>query len=647
MPTITVPKPRPARQRQPLFTTKGLILDRPIPAPSARSYAVGVDRLILTAVVAATVVLAAVAYIEYLDFTRLRWGSLVHDRNAHYLLGLNLACDVQCGDGRRLLADLDGARTWPPLHGVLVAAVLVGGGLNHQLAVLPSLAAWVGTVVFGFLVARRTAPRYGNAAGLVAAAFILASPAHHAYATDVMLESGGACLSLLAIYLYLVAVQGRSAGAEGGLGLALTALFFYKYNYWALVVAALLVAELCDRVWDRPSWRRVGELSAGCRRWLVNQAQSPLTYVTLALLAAALVVTAGAGQSIPVGGTEVSVRSPHNLLHAAYVLVFARVAWSWARGHRGWAAGLAPRYRRLLLWHGLPVALWFLWPKRLGYCLWYLLANKGENPQHGLVESLTFYASSLANDYHLAQWSVLLAGGLFALALLRGLRLRPGGRAVVLFVLIAAAATLPHPNRKSRFLHSWVPAGWIIAGVGVTGLVPRGRRAGWAGPATAATAAAAIVLVHAPGFLSAGDSPERGHRGYLAASTFDLTDYLLPQLDGSQRAAVFATLDMRHCLRSSFLERYGRRRQLEVEWKGYGASAGENRRRFQEWLATTSCDTLVFIDVPRASYLHEPTGHNPFFAEQLPELLASQTAFTPLTTRYFSLYRCTVSVYRR
>ena len=145
-----------------------------------------------------------------------------------------------------LLRELDGAAMWPPLHGILAAVLLTVGGFDHRLAVVPSLAGWAMTIVFGFLIARRMVPRGGNLAGAVAALFIALSPSHRAYATDVMLESLGAGLSLAVLYAYLVVVQQPARPRRAGfwLALLLTALVLEKYNYYALVVVALAASEL-------------------------------------------------------------------------------------------------------------------------------------------------------------------------------------------------------------------------------------------------------------------------------------------------------------------------------------------------------------------------------------------------------------------
>jgi hypothetical protein len=607
------------------------------------------NAIALILIVVGAVTLASISYGQFLEVARHRWSSAVHDRNAHYLLGLSLALDLQHGDVGQFLTDLDGARTWPPLHGMLVALTFLAGGVDYRLAVLPSLGSWVGTVVFGFLVARRLAPQGGNVAGLAAVIFILASPAHRVYATDTMLESLGAFLSLLALYLYVVAVQQPSRWIDRSLGLALTALFFNKYNYWMLVSAALVATEISSQ--PGACWRFARTTLAGVdwRGWLRAQLRQPLSYLLAGVTVLLAAVLVGGGHTLVLRGKSISVHSPHNLLHLAYIILFVRgVSW-WRRGGRAWVSRLPARVQRLLAWHGLPIAVWFLLPKRLGYWLWYLLANKGENPRHDLGEAVAYYASSLANDYHLGLWSALLVAVLLAVAALTWRGLRPGSRAVLLFLLIATAVTVPHPNRKSRFLHSWIAAGWVVAGVGAANLLQSrfAFRSGRLHPWLAVSALGGLGLAHFPGLFAPGHSPERGHADYLAASTRDLTDYYLPKLAGSSHPVLLSTLEMKHLLRWSFLERYGRTDGLEVELKGLGSSAEHDRRCMARWLATTPCDTLVLIDVPPGSYFYERTSVDAAFAGRLPELLASQAVFRLAERHTFVRYGCAVALYTR
>src|SRR5262249_28129643 len=95
-------------------------------------------------------------------------------------------------------------------------------------------------------VARRVVPRGGNLAGIVALLFLSASPTHRVFATDIMLESLGAGLSLVVLYLYLRTVQqpiGVGAAARY-LAVVLSILFIQKYNYWLLVAFTLIGTEL-------------------------------------------------------------------------------------------------------------------------------------------------------------------------------------------------------------------------------------------------------------------------------------------------------------------------------------------------------------------------------------------------------------------
>ena len=205
------------------------------------------SRLIVpTAVLLAALAAAAFAYVHFLQVSRHLWDGASHDRNAHYDFALQMASDLRLGRVVEFITELDSARMWPPLHGILAATVLLAAGPDYRWAVLPSLAGWAAAVFFACLSARRAVRRGRDLAGLVAALFVLVSPAYRAYATDVMLESLGAGLSMAALYCYLTTVQGRGASPWPArcLGLVLTLLFLHKYNYWTLVVAALTGATL-------------------------------------------------------------------------------------------------------------------------------------------------------------------------------------------------------------------------------------------------------------------------------------------------------------------------------------------------------------------------------------------------------------------
>jgi hypothetical protein len=600
------------------------------------------DRLMLILVITLAASSALVIYLEYLQISRLRWAGMDNDRNAHYLLGLSLALDIRQLDLKNLLVDLEGARVWPPLHGILVAGLLLVGGLDYRLAVFPSLAGWIGTVVLGFVIARRTVPRGRNLAGWIAAIFILASPAHRVFATDVMLESLGSCLSLLVLYLYLVAVQEPSERAYKYFALALTALFFLKYNYWLLVVAGLLAAQITDQ--PKVVWSFVREriVALNWRAWAAKELQHPLNWVALTSLVLMFIVILTGGWRFELWGKPISMRSHHNFLQVAYVAFFIRGILWWKKSGRAWSQALDFRLRQVLRWHLWPVALWLLLPKRLAYFLYFLSPANGANSPTSLFWGLDFYWSRLQEDYHTGTLSALVAVVLMLVAVFTVRRLKPGTSAIVLFVILAAFLTIAHPNRKSRFLHSWIPAAWILAGSGAAqilyGFTSRRRKT-----ALAASLVGLVAVWQLQDPFAPGHSPEVGHQD-LGRSTLDLADYYLPYLQQSRHVALFATVPAKHFLQWTFLERYHHRDRPEVMPNGFGPSSHENALKFQKWLQTTPSDTVVFIDIPPGSPFYF-RGED--YYQQFRELLSSQSVFHPSWQKQFPECGCTVSLWQR
>lgn len=599
-------------------------------------------------VLIATSAVAAVEYGRFLEVHRHLWSGALHDRNAHYQSALSLALDLRQGNVGQFLHDFDGIRVWPPLHALLAAAVLTIGGPDYRLAVLPSLAAWIGTVLLSFLTARRAAPRGGNLAGGVAALLILTSAAHRAFATDVMLESLGACLTLLVLYLYLVTVQSTSARPGRWLAVALTALFLTKYNYWALVVFALVGAEVSarPRIYRQLFLDAWGAIDR--RRSFAAELRHPLNYLIAAVLALLVYVVTTGGTELIVGTHHVSLRTPDNLATAAYALVLLRVGLWWRRDRAAVLARLDERARPLVAWHLWPAALWMLLPKRLACFLWYVSpANTGEQAHYNLRQSLNYYWPCVVDDYGEGVWPTVLLLALVGLVALTTRRLRPGGRVLLWFVVIAAVLMLHHPNRKSRYLHTWVTAGWMVAGVGLARLVNGRltRRVPAVRPWLSVAALGGLGAVYLPMLATAGHAPEGGPRP-LAVSSLELTDCYQPCLAESRQAAVLSNLPMKFLCQWTYLERHGRRGQLETDVKDYGISPEENRASVRRWLATTHCDSVVFIDVPRDSCFYE---HVPICDsyERLRGLLEEQTTFAPVRRWRLPQSGATVTLWTR
>lgn len=619
-------------------------------APRPRSWFRPATVLPLVLVLALAAASAAVAYAHFRQAPRQLWTSAIHDRNAHYWLGLNFALDFRRADLLHFVSDLDGARVWPPLHGVLVGVVLAVAGPDYRLAVLPSLTAWAASALLAFLLGRRLAPRGGNLAGAAAALFVLASPAHHAFATDVMLESLGACLTLATLYAAVRLVQTGSVAAARGLALALTAGFLHKYNYWLLTVFAL-AAETIGARW-RESLRSCAGLLAlpATRSWLWRQLRHPLTYVAVPAAAIAGLIAWTGGTGLTLAGRAVSLRSAAMPLSVAYGCFVIRLAGWYLRRGRLWVAGLAPARRALVYGHVLPVMAWFLWPRRLGYFIWFAnpATNTGESPRSDLWGGYLYYGGCLVRDYHVVAWAAWAAATLAAIAAAAAARrwLRPGAGVVLCLILFGALVTAHHPNRKSRFLHSWIAAVWVAAGVGLAHLAY-----GWSPPqlrrtrhALAAASVAGLAVAFLPGVFGTGHAPEGGPQAGRP-TTLDVTDCYLGHLRPMNRPAILCNLPTKFLSGWTLFERFGRRIPLVTDVKGFGSSAEDNRRLLDAWLRTTESDAIVFVDVRPGSPFYEPVP-GPDYG-QLASLLPAQSVFASAGRWDLPACGCRVTLWRR
>lgn len=556
------------------------------------------DRLSLLFIAILTLAVAIPLYVWFWDNSRQLWYWITHDRHTHYCHGLDLAMDLRHGNVVGLLHDLNGLRVWGPLHSIVLAPVQLLLGPDYRFAIVPSWLAWCAAALLGFLLARRLAPRAGNTAGLVAALFILLSPAHRAYGTDVMLESLGACLSLLCLYFYVVLVQERETRAGLWLGLGLTALFLHKANYWLLVLLAIVLAHLGSQRTRYLSEFRLVRARWHPWTWLLRQLRHPLTYILLAALGAAAWVLATGGAEFHVAGVDVSVNKPHNLIHAAYCLLFVRfVSWWRSALVRDYWQSLPPAFRQVVGLHGWAVALYFLLPKRLFDFLWFL--SPFNTDQHrdsvDLMHGASFYFEGIATDYHVASWSMWLVLALAGLAVLSLASWKRGGAVVLCFLFISAILTFQHPMLKYRFLHSWIAALWVTAGVGLACallVLARYRHLLQVG-----SSAAVLTLWAFHGhYLWQPGHAQEGGASLTKLSTLPVAEAYLPMLAASREPTLVANLPIQSLLSWTYQERY-QHPSFATNIRKFEAAAPNLPAIFERWLKSTRSDCLVLIDV--------------------------------------------------
>lgn len=580
------------------------------------------NRSCLLLALAGALTVAGIQYALFLPHSQELWTNAAHDRNAHYFVGLSLALDVRNGDLVTLAHDLDKERIWPPLHAILLASVLNVTGYDPAFAVLPSLCAWAGLLVGVFVLARRIAPMGGNVAGFAAMLCLLASPTHRAFATDVMLESLGVCLSVWALERYVALRQSPSGATGRALGVVLTLLFLTKFNYWVLVVAGLVTTELLTRPGLVTLLR---QLPLG---WL----RDPM--VLLALLVGSLAALLA---FVPMQVGPLRLAHGGGLASVAVLLLLVRVVlWR----YRGPGREVWPTYpaaaRGVVAWGVVPVAVWFALPGRLAAFLWLGLSAHGEYPDYSLTSRATRLLGWLTTDYH----DPLVLAGVVALALVAvsALRsLRPGAAVVVIFLAVAALLTLKHPNCKARFLMNWLPALWVLAGVGV-GLLAR-----WRYVAPAALALLAVLCV--PAALVPGLAPEAGPRPG-APSLVTLAEAYLPHVAAGERTAVLSTMPMKFFTQWSYLQTFRPARDRDLEGRIWLPLETANLADFSASLERTRCDAVVVLELaPSSPFAGEVPGWTGDAV--LARWRDTQQQFTARTTQVVPVLGATIRVYQR
>ena len=530
------------------------------------------------------------------------WRDVRHDRNSHFRNGLDLALALRSFDPLGALALLERAKVWPPVHDVVLATVLLIGGPDHRLGMLPSLVGWAATVMLVGLIACRlfTDPIDRVTAGAVAVTFALASPAFRLLGADVMLEGLGAALTALSLIAYLrCETAPNDARRWRFLALTLTLLFFEKGNYWGLTAVPLALAYAYDH---RGTWLpQVPTRIAQSLRFVARHAwRDPLILACLVVTAAVLAIFAHGPLAVELFGHDVSLYPPGNLTTVAYALLFWRGVLAWRRHRAVVDTRLGIAGRALFYWHVVPVAASFLLPKRLSTFLWFVGPNNAPGTAHynpwvaAQVQWMGF-----AEGFHVAPWAGLLALILAGVGAGSLPRLAPGARSIAVLLLLSAAAVVLHPQQQWRFQASWLFALWICSGVGAAMLLGRAASRLPARLRLSANAAAVALLAVAQAAAPISAT------AYMAAiqrrdgpSDLELAAAYLPFTDGSEPVAFLSSLNRNDFVRWTVRERCRCRAVVEQLWIDQAKSRDQARRLVADWIATTSVRRIVVIDAP-------------------------------------------------
>jgi hypothetical protein len=572
---------------------------------------------------------------EFLSHPRAIWTVLDHDRNGHYGYGQDMALALEQGNVVQFFAQFEKGKVWPPLHGLFVAATQVLTGNDWRFAVLPSLFGWVITLWCACYTAQKiSAPTgLGWAAGIIALDFAMISPGGRIYATDVMLESLGAGLTMASLACYARAVEQRESRTSWRLlAIVFTLLFFEKYNYWLIVAVSLSLAEAGVLLATVRGWLRGVNLVAVLR----GQLREPLNWLLLALVALIVSLYMRGPIATEWFGRKVSLYPPNNLITAAYAVLLFRILLGLRR--TGWKPHTA-QGEMLWRWHILPVAVSFLLPQRLSVFFEFLSPSNSETTHCGIPAMIAYYWRCFVTDYNVTLPLAFLAVVLACVAFLRFKTFGPAARAVLFCVAVGALLNVLHPNHKSRFLHSWIPALWTAAGIGAAVAMEKLPRRS----SVAATVVAAVALFG--GWGAWISMPAKNSAP--AFSLLDMSDLWLSDIRGSHRVAFCASQPARPFMQWTFLKLY--RSRDCFEWPAWQSanSADKLREGFEQWLATTTADAIVYLEVQQpGSPSFGESSDAPLLRGCMQPLMARQTKFKETKQIDFPLRHCVVIIWR-
>ena len=405
-------------------------------------------------------VLVAIAMVAgHLQDPGALWRDPYHDRNSHVALGLGLALALRSGDLGGLLHDLALPSAWPPLHGILLGVTMAVLGPDHRFAVLPSIAGWL-LAVLGLWPLCRAAlkdPAEGDAAGAIAVALAVGSPAFRLLGSDVMLEGLGAGLTVSVLWACL-----RQRWTL--LAILLTLLFLEKYNYWAMALVAIAAWAL-PAGWPAALWRALQALP-----WS-RPLRDPSLLAGVVLATASLLLPVDPPRVLAWGPLRVTLL-PSSLIAIAMGFLVLTAARAWRDRGAGVDQAIGAAGRALWLGHGLLVALWLMIPGKLAALLWFL-GPDNRNPELSLgwIERLTLQWQGFAHGFH---------GGLAVTLPVLLLAVAGARRSSLLawFAAVGVGALLLHPQQQMRFQATILPAVWALAGLGA-GALAQGMGTRW------------------------------------------------------------------------------------------------------------------------------------------------------------------------
>lgn len=351
----------------------------------------------------------------------------------------------------RLVWDIWQQGYWPPGLSIYQVPfyVVLGGDMVSGLWSSP--VAFVLVTVTGAVVLVR---QWHGVGGVVSAAvfvaLLISSPYLLAYASVTMTEMLGALAQLLVLACYQAWRQRPGESSARRFAIALTGLFFVKYNYFLMLGVPLALHMWLERTAGQRGSRRLAGAWSAARRILTSPTG---VFVLLYVAALGLVLKTG-GFQFHLAGQRVSVRSIGNSGHVVLYLLLFRLWYLHRRGRIDWQRLVSgdPLVRPLLLWFVLPVTVWLASPHPNHLRDFANLLVNRPLGEPTVESGGAAYIEALRSAYFYSDWVLFAVTGAFAAAAWRYREQPPLVQWLILAIPLQFAAIGLHQTRFPRFL---------------------------------------------------------------------------------------------------------------------------------------------------------------------------------------------------
>ncbi len=379
---------------------------------------------------------------------------------------------------------------WPPGFPVIQIPAYALFGFDYEVGRWNMRVLAILCLITVFWASRHFNQLSGSLIGLMTIAVIASSGEFLHYSNLIMLEVPSTLFLLLSLGFFMKYLNHSSDRSALKLSFAATTLlFFCKYNYWILWIAALFLFHFSTNRKDSRTILKAAQAYIKSQKWLRG---FPL-FVTLYLFVTFLALLTG-GWEFQAFGQTINLKFNGNALYALALLVLLKTVIFSRQDIKKlshWFLKLPEIYKLFILYVCLPVLIWFLNPLNFRTFVSFII-NESTTQNQALSEKLLFYPRTFMGHYSPDEGLAIVLLGLAFLSLLY---LRNFSKSQKLFYLVMGLgifACVSHPNHDQRYIFPYAIMLVMAAGQGLVGFLSNYKR--WLHPVLGLALAIAMLV---------------------------------------------------------------------------------------------------------------------------------------------------------